>query len=129
MADEKITASRPVETLTVAVVGTGDASKLPSGTVAATPGLHEPDIVVSVVDPLVAILIRFANTFLTQLVGLLAAGMTPAGGRLLYTTDFFHMVLTCASLSLPGAGIGLMKDLITVFGRLEQRYPLLTGKV
>jgi len=103
-------------------------SPLTTGTVATTPD-HHPNIVVNVVSPLVAIVVRFLNLFLTTLVGLVVAGMTPAGGKLLYTSDFVHLVALCASLALPGAAIGFGKDLITVFSRLEQKYPLLTGSV
>ncbi len=120
----------PVE---VTVIGTPSTSGVPpapltTGTIATTPD-HQPNIVVNVVSPLVAILVRFLNLYLTTLVGLVAAGMTPAGGKLLYTSDFVHLVLLCASLALPGAAVGFFKDLVTVFSRLEQAYPLLTGSV
>lgn len=127
--EEKTTVSRPVEPIKIAVAAVGDATKLATGTEAITVGSHEPNIVVTVVQPLLAISIRFVNVFLVQFVGLLVAGMTPAGGRLLYTGDFAHLLLVCASLALPGAGLNFFKDLVTVFGRLEQKYPLLTGSV
>src|SRR5579863_7484866 len=88
--DAKVTASRPVGAVTVAVIGTDDASHLPSGTVATTPGPHQPNVVIEVIKPLVAIIVRFGYTFGTALVGLLTAGITPAGSRLLYTSDFYH---------------------------------------
>lgn len=127
--DDKTTLSRPVEPVQVAVIGTGDGSKLATGMEATTAGAHEPNIVVTVIGPMLAILIRFANAYLTALVGLLTAGMTPAGGKILYTSDFYHLVLTCASLALAGPGLAFFKDLVTVFGKLEQKYPLLTGSV
>jgi hypothetical protein len=127
--DAKTTFSRPIEPVQVAVIGTGDGSKLADCTVAVTAGAHEPNIIVTVVGPLLAIVIRFVNVFLVQLVGLLIAGMTPAGAKLLYTGDFLHLVVVCSSLALPGAGLGFIKDLVTVFGRLESKYPLLTGSV
>lgn len=129
MDDNKTTLSRPVEPVRVAVIGTGDGSKLATGTEAVTIGAHEPNIVIKVVTPVFAILVRFGNVFLIQFVGLLVAGMTPAGGKLLNTGDFFHLVTVCASLSLPGAALGFFKDLVTIFGRLESKYPLLTGSV
>jgi hypothetical protein len=123
----------PVEVTVIGTQGTALATPsapapLTTGTIATTPD-HQPNIVVNVVSPLVAILVRFLNLYLTTLVGLVSAAMTPAGGKLLYTSDFAHMVLVCASLALPGAAIGFGKDLITVFSRLEQSYPLLTGSV
>jgi hypothetical protein len=127
--DEKTTQSRPVEPVQVAIIGTGDGSKLATGMEAKTEGAHEPNIIVNVVGPLMAITIRFVNVFLVQFVGLLVAGMTPAGGKLLYTGDFAHLLLVCASLALPGAGLGFFKDLVTIFSGLEKRYPLATGSV
>jgi len=106
----------------VAIVGTGDG-----GTVVTPPG--EPNVHYTFVAPLLAIGVRFANVFFVSLVGLLTAAVTPAGGRLLYTSDFWHLILTCANLSLPVAGLGLVKDLVTVFGKLEQKYPLATGSI
>ncbi len=110
--------------VTVTVVGTGDG--LVQGTVATTPP-DQPNIRIKVVPPLMALVARFANLFLTTLVGLVMAGMTPAGGKLLYTNDFAHLLLTCANLSLPIAALGFMKDLVTIFSRLEQKFPLATG--
>lgn len=101
---------------------------LQNGTVAVTED-HHPNVVMRVVTPVVAIAVRFVNLYLTTLVGLLVAAMTPIGGKLLYSRDFWHMVLLCSSLSFPGAFLGLLKDLITVFGRLEGKYPLGTGSI
>lgn len=126
---DKTTLSRPVEPVQVAVIGTGDGSKLATGMEAITPGAHEPNLIVRVVGPTRAITIRFANVFLIQFVGLLVAGMTGPGAKLLYTDDFIHFATLCASLSIPGASLGFAKDLVTIFGRLEHKYPLLTGSV
>ncbi len=124
--DSKTTESRPVEPMTVAVIGTGDGSKLPTGAIATTPGEHEPNLIVQVISPLVAIVVRSINTYITILVGLIAAGMT---SNVIPASDFLHLVLKCAGLAVAGAAFGFLKDLVTVFGRLEQKYPLLTGSV
>ena len=124
--DSKTTASRPVEPVVVTVIGTGDGSKLPTGTVATTQGPHEPNIIVAVVPPIMAIAIRFANSYVTALVGLVTVGLTTTA---LPAHDFWHLVVKCASLALAGPGVALGKDLITVLGRLEQKYPLLSGSV
>lgn len=130
--------TQSVPRIPITLVGPGTAvegdrrgvAPIPSGTtvVAQTPD-HHPDLAVTFIAPTVAILVRFVNVFLIQFSGLLVAAMTPAGGHLLYTKDFFHLVVTCANLALPGAGLGLVKDLVTIFGRLEGKYPLLTGSV
>lgn len=69
-----------------------------------------------------ALLVRFINAFLTMLVALTSAGMTT---NIIPAKDFMDLVLKCATLSVAGAGLGLMKDLVTIFGKLEQKIPLL----
>ena len=121
----------PIPAVTVSVIGTGDGSGLSPSidkTVAVTPD-HQPNLIVQVIPPVTAITVRFVNLYLTVLVGLIVAGMTPEGGKLLYTRDFIHLVTLCGSLAFPGAAVGLIKDIITVFGRLEGKYPLSTGSI
>lgn len=119
-----------VQPIAVAIIGgTGDGgAPIPTGTVLTTPD-HQPNVIVTVITPIMAIVVRFTTQFLTTLLGLVTAGMTPAGAKVIQAADFWHLVLTCASLSVVGAGVGLIKDLVTVFGRLEGKYPLLTGSV
>jgi len=124
--DNKVTESRPVEPVVVTIIGTGDSSKLPTGTEAETPGAHQPNLVVSMVGPVLAVSIRFINTFLTVLLGILMGAM---GTDVIPASDFWDLLFKCAGLSVAGAVVGLIKDLITVFGRLEQKNPLLTGNV
>lgn len=126
MSEEKVTASRPVEPVTVTVIGTGDGSRLPSRTEVETPGLHQPNLIVRVVGPTKAIAIRFAVSFLTSLLGILTGAMAT---DVIPSSDFMHLVYKCAGLSVAGAFVGLIKDLITIFSRLEQSNPLLTGNV
>src|SRR6266853_3408695 len=110
----------PPITLTVI----GDKKDLPpSGTIIPTPDA-QPNIITNVVTPLTAIFIRFLNTYLIMLVGLLGAGVTT---NALPASDFVHLVLKCATLSFSGAAFGFLKDLVTIFGKLEQKYPLSTG--
>lgn len=127
----KMTEPDTIEPVHTTVIGVGAAARefLPQGTVAVTPGASQPNVVLNVVTPLVAIAVRFAYTFGGQVVGLLTAAMTPAGSKLLYTGDFVELLGTCASLSLPWALLALIKDLVTVFKGLENKYPLLTGSV
>jgi len=119
----------PIPPVEVSVIGTptppGTTPPLTTGTVAQTPD-HQPNLVVNVVAPVVAILVRFANVYLTMLSGLVVAGMT---SNIIPAADFLHLVMRCAQLSVAGAGVGLLKDLVTVFGRLENKYPLLTGSI
>ena len=130
MPTDKVSDATPLHPVTVAVIGTGNVSGGPtpmqSGTTAVTPSPHQPNLLVQVVPPFVAILIRFVNTYLTILVGLVAAGMTSDA---IPSTDFFNLVVKCAGLSIAGAGIGLLKDTLTIFSKLENKFPLLTGNV
>lgn len=118
-----------VKPLHTTIIGTGDGGFIPPGTLATTPGDSQPNIIVTIVTPMFAVFVRFVHSFLTILVGLVTAGMTPAGQHVLKADDFWHLVTSCATLSVAGAGVGLIKDLITIFGRLEGKYPLLTGNV
>jgi hypothetical protein len=43
--------------------------------------------------------------------------------------DFAHLVLKCMSLAVAGAVVLSLKDLVTIFGKLEGKYPLLSGSV
>jgi hypothetical protein len=129
--EQKMTVATNLEPVLVTVMGTGSTKPefLPSGTVAETPGSTQPNLIVRVIRPFVGIAVRFGFTFFGQVAGLLMAAMTPQGSKILYTGDFFELLLTCASLSVPWAMLDLIKNLVTVFKGLENKYPLLTGSV
>lgn len=110
----------------IAAVDTSSHAEMPQHLVAETPGTA-PNVVVQFVGPVMAILIRLINNYLTMLVGLIAAGT--ADGKLIPATDFVDMVLKCAQLAVAGAGLAFLKDLVTIFGKLESKYPLWTGNV
>lgn len=120
--------AKPIATTIVAAGDLGGF--IPPGTLAMTPG-HAPNVAITVVRPIVAILVRFANAFFTTLVGLVMAAMATnaAGANIIHASSFTHLVLDCASLSVAGAAVGLFKDLVTIFGQLESKYPLATGSV
>lgn len=123
MTDDKIV-TEVLSPVSVTVVGTGDG--LVKGTQATTPH-DQPNIVLNVVRPIVAIAVRFGNTFCVSLGGSLAAGgMT---GTVIPHADFAQMVKPAVILAACIAGVGLVKDLGTVFMGLEKRFPLLTGSV
>lgn len=122
---DKLSPPEPMGPLQVTVISTGDGKMIDSGTVGTTPK-NQPNMIVRVINPLVAIGVRFVNAFLTILVGLIGAEMVT---NVIPYTDFFGLVLACAKLAVSGAGVGLLKDLATVFGKLEHKYPLATGSV
>lgn len=119
--------------VSVPIVGTGEtANPIPNGTVAVTPGAM-PDVVVNIISPVIAISVRFINLFLASLLGFLTLKMFPAGNNAVLQAiqglDFWHLIVTGSSMALAPAGYGLVKDLITIFGRLERKYPLATGSI
>jgi hypothetical protein len=113
--------------ITATVVASGDIGGfIPPGTIAATPGVTMPNVAVTVITPITAIVVRFINAFLTTLVGLVTAGATT---NIIPANDFYHLVLKCAGLSVAGAGIDAMKNILTIFSKLESKFPLSTGSV
>ncbi len=120
----------PVKVTVIAGTGTGDGSPLTAGLV-VTPD-HQPNIIFAVISPLVAIAIRFVNSYLTALLGFLLVALTPEGSavvKMLGASDFIQVVKLCGGFALAPSCMDLLKNLITVFGKLEGKYPLLTGSV
>ena len=124
-SDEKSVLATIEPTVVTVIGGTGDGSPLTTGTVGTTPD-HQPNLVVTVVTPIVAIAIRFLNSYVTTLIGLVTVGITT---NALPAADFGHLVLRCATLSIAGPAVAFAKDLVTILGNLERKYPLATGSI
>lgn len=119
----------PMLPVAVTIIGTstGDGPLVPAtGTIAKTPGAHQPDLIVTVVTPLMAIVIRFANVYIGSLAGILAGAMA---SDVIPAADFVHLFRACAGLALGGAVLLSLKDVATVLTGLEKKFPLLTGSV
>ena len=112
------------ETVPVTVIDNGAAKQLEAGVV-VTDG-EQPNIVVKIVSPLMAIAVRFAHTLGTLMIGIISAGMVSDVLPVDQFSDLFWMSL---KLSVSGAAVGAIKDVITILGKLEGKYPLLTGGV
>jgi hypothetical protein len=127
--DEKTTTSTPMAPLQTTVIGVGDSDQryLPSGTRAVTASPHQPDVILTVISPLLAILIRFGNIFCLTLAGALTAG--GLSGTVIPHADFLAMVRPAIFLASCTAGVGFLKDLATIFSGLEKKFPLATGNV
>jgi len=101
--------------------------------IATTAAAHQPNLLVTVISPIMALVVRFAFQFTTSIVSFLSLKMVPAGSnevlQAIHAVDFVTLLYTAAGLSLAPAGYDLLKNLVTIFGRLEQKYPLLTGNV
>lgn len=135
MTDDMKVATVPIEPMKVAIVsgaGTGEGGNpITTGTVGTTPDRH-PNVVFTVVGPIRAIAIRFVNSFLAGFVGFLSGAPLidkVAGMQLFEFSDLQDLVVKSAVAALAPAIIGLLKDLVTIFGKLESKYPLLTGNI
>lgn len=126
MTDEQMKVA-PIAPVTVTLIGsgTGDGSPIPNNSMLRTPD-HQPNIIVKVVTPLAAVLIRFVNAYATVWVGLVTVGLTTDE---LPAADFAHLAWKCAGLSLAGPIVSAVKDCITILGNLEKKYPIATGNV
>lgn len=122
--------------VTVSVVGTTGAVATPtaaavegviSGTVAKTP-TGQPNLLVNVVPPLQAIAVRFVNSFLTTFLGLItAAGIGVSTNAV--SADLATVVKASVVSALVVGGVEVVKSLVTIFGKLENKYPLATGSI
>jgi hypothetical protein len=108
----------------VTVIDVGPVKQLEPGMVSTTGA--QPNLLVNVISPIVAIVVRFVHTYLTTLVGLVTAGMAT---DVLPAQEFGDLLKVCAQLSLAGAVIGAIKDAITILGKLEGKWPLISGGV
>lgn len=117
-----------VSPVPVTLIGTGPGTDM-TGMTGVTPNGKPNLIVTNVINPMIAVLIRFVHLYLTTLVGLITAGVTPLADNLIAYTDFATLVSGCALLAIPGPALGALKDTITIFGRLEGKFPLLTGNI
>jgi hypothetical protein len=125
MSDDKTVEAPPVP---ITMIGTGPGTDL-TGMVGITPKGKPNIIVTSVVHPMFAILIRFIHLYLVTFVGLVTAGLTPLGEQVIQFHDFWSLLASCSLVSLPGPMLGALKDLITIFGDLESKFPRITGQI
>jgi len=113
------------DVVTVSVIGANTApgalAPLPSGTVAKTPA-GIPNVLVNVVRPITAILVRAAHVFVVTFLGALGAGSVGA-------TPADWTWLTALSIAGGAAFLETAKNLVTILGDLEQKNPLLTGSI
>lgn len=95
-----------------------------TGQMLQTPG-NQPDIIVTVVTPVAAILIRAAKAYLQTLVGLMTAAgfgvmvLTPTPG------DFFASLRLCAGLSIAAGVMSLLTNTLLLLTTLGDKFPTL----
>jgi hypothetical protein len=127
----------PVAPINIAIVGTGTTegggvAPTPNGTIVETPA-GQPNLRINVIRPEIAFLVRFVTLYLQTFIGILTAAgfgnVTGINAKVFAAPDLATLVAGAAWASLIVAVVGLGKNLITVLGRLEGKYPLLTGSI
>lgn len=128
--------SLSTDQVTVSVVGTTGSVATPTaaavegvitGTVAKTP-TGQPNLLVNVVPPAIAIAVRFVNAVLTTFLGLItAAGIGVSTNAV--SADLSTVVKASIISALVVGGVEVVKSLVTIFGKLENKYPLATGSI
>lgn len=123
MADDKM---QPIQPLPVTVIsaGTGDGSPMVNGQIIPTPD-HQPNLVVRVVTPIVAILVRAISVFLNSLLG----GLGLVGGGTLTGTLPWATWRVALAFAACAALVNMIQSAATIFGNLEKNHPLLTGSI
>ncbi len=123
-----MTDDKPLTTLTppvtLNVIGTSDG--LVDGTTAKTPA-DQPNVLIKITSPIIALAIRFGNEYCVSLAGaLMAGGLTV---KIMPHTDSLQLLSLSAFLALCTAGIGLLKNSATMLGGLEKKFPLGSGSI
>lgn len=127
MPDPKLASPQPIAPMTVAVItGTGDGAQIPSGTEFQTPD-HQPNVVVMVVTPIVAILIRAVNVFLNTLLG--GMGLVGVSSLTAMPTLAWASWKVAIVFAASAALVNVLQTCATIFGKLENKFPLMTGNV
>lgn len=114
--------------VTMIGTGTGDGgAPMRNGTIAETSGT-QPNVKLRVVRPFVAIGVRAIHLFIATLLGAVTSASL-IGKDFIPFTDFWDLVMKGSMVAATATALGFLKDLGTVFKRLEEKYPLLTGNI
>lgn len=105
-----------------AVVVSGTAFKI--GQTLDTPH-GEPNVVVTVITPLVAILVRATKAYVQTLLGLLSASAFGMASTVLPAGDFLHTLKVCAGLSVASGVMSLLTNISVLLTALGDRFPIL----
>jgi len=129
MADDQFVGPTPLKVTLIADTGDGGIPSHMHDQTVVTPGSATPNLVVQVVPVALALVVRFGNAYVTTLVGIASAMMTPYGQDMIPSGDFADVLSKAALLAISGPTVALLKDLVTIFGKLEGKFPLMTGNV
>lgn len=125
----------PIQPLPITLIGVREddtGAPIVDGQVIVTPA-NQPNLVANVVPVAVALLIRTAFVYATSFMGFLTMVMVPAGDnpvlKAMHAMEFAQLAYTAAGIAIAPAGYEFGKSVLTILGRLERRFPLLTGSV
>lgn len=85
----------------------------------------QPDVLVTVITPVAAILIRVGKTYVQSLIGFLAASGLGAAPSVLPSGDFLHLLAKCAGLAVAPAVMSLLMNVSILLTALGDHYPTL----
>lgn len=131
MPDPQDVVAAAPEAIKIPVIqGTGDG-RLPAamqGTLLPTPGTQNANVVMVVVPVVVALAVRAGHMFFSTFVATIsAAGASSAlgGPDILSSIDW----ATAAYVAGSAVAVDFAKNCLTIFARLETKFPLITGSV
>lgn len=115
----------------VVAVGGAGTGLFPGTSVEGVTPSGTPNIAMQVVGPAVAIFVRFLHLFFVTAGGILtAAGVDKVSGlEAIPFSSFQDLLWKAAFIGACTALVGAVKDAGTLFGKLEQKFPFLTGNV
>jgi len=115
--------------LVIATTSTGDGNApQPGERMGGVTPAGLPNLAVHFIGPAVAISVRNAHLFLLTLVAFISTG-SATGQEIVEWASFGELLYKGATMAGIAAAIGALKDFATLFGKLEQRFPFLTGNV
>lgn len=85
----------------------------------------QPDVVVTVIGPVVAIIVRALKAYLQTLTGLLSASAFGMASTVLPAGDFIHTLKVCAGLSVASGVMSLLTNISVLLTALGDRFPIL----
>lgn len=127
-----------MEEITIATVGTSVVHENTKGTgtgggkvVMLETQAGQANVKLNVIRPAIALLVGFVHQFgTTFLACLTAAGLGVGVGALVNVhAPIAEVVQGAAWVSLISAGLDLAKNIVSIFGELRNKYPLLTGSL
>lgn len=95
----------------------------PAQYLVTAPGV--PNVAITIVTPIVAIIVRAAKAYLQTLTGLLAAGGLGMAPSVLPAGDFMNLFWKCAALSVASGIMSILTNMTLLMTTLSDKFPTL----